>query len=46
LGSLQACGSFDKLSYELPALIRESEYALSWCLSYYWQWLYLYTSSA
>jgi hypothetical protein len=29
LGSLQACGSFDKLSYELPALIRESEYALS-----------------
>lgn len=29
LGSLQECGSFPKLSYDLPALIRESEYALS-----------------
>lgn len=29
LGSLQECGSFEKLSYDLPALIRESEYALS-----------------
>ena len=29
LGALQECGSFEKLSYDLPALIRESEYALS-----------------
>ena len=29
LGSMQECGSFEKLSYDLPALIRESEYALS-----------------
>lgn len=29
LGSMQECGSFEKLSYELPQLIRESEYALS-----------------